>query len=118
MSRHKLRTTRQNSRPLFRHPLQVVGSLIVLTAIGAGLAYAYWWIQVFYPDASRQPDWSQAKRMYTLIPVWLALGIASFGYALWEAPERGFRWGEVVGVVLSTVIGGLIVGWIIANAGR
>jgi len=105
-------------KPPFRHPLQVVGSLILLAAIGAGLAYAYWWIQVFYPAASRQPDWSPARRLFSLIPVWLALGIAAFGYGLWEAPERGFRRGEVIGVVLSTVIGGLITRWIIANAGR
>jgi len=46
------------------------------------------------------------------------LRLAAFGYALQEVPKRGFRWGEVAGIVLSTVIGGLITGWIIANAGR
>jgi len=46
------------------------------------------------------------------------LGSAVFGWALHEAPEQGFWWGEVVGIALSTVMEGLITGWIIANAGR
>jgi len=100
------------------HPMQTVGFIITVVSVLAYMSYAIWYV-VTHPEVQR-PGWrsNPSHLMALLIPGIPALILAAFGQSLYEAPERGFRWGEVVGIVLSTVIGGLIVGWIIANAGR
>jgi len=100
------------------HPMETVGFIIAMVSGFGYLAYALWYVAT-HPEV-QQPGWrsNPSHLMALLIPGITALGLAAFGYALQEAPKRGFRWGEVIGAVLATIIGGLITGWIIANAGR
>jgi len=100
------------------HPMQTVGFIITTVAGFGYVAYALWYVAT-HPEV-QQPGWrSNPKHFMALVaPGITALILVAFGRALWEAPERDFRWGEVIGVVLSAIIGGLITGWLIANAGR
>jgi len=112
--------TNRNQAPKgSKHPLETVGFIITVVSVLGYMAYVLWYVGALYPALSKQPGWSHSRHlMYTLIPGIPASSLAAFGYLLYELPRRGFRWGEAIAATISVVMGGLFVGWLIANAGR
>lgn len=111
--------TDRNQAPRKRgHPLETIGFIITVISVLAYMSYAFWYVGT-HPEL-QQPGWrsNPSHLRHLLIPGIPAAGLAAIGHVLFELPRRGFRWWEAIAATLSIVIGGLYVGWMLANAGR